>query len=108
MPPPLTFKRPIFRFKGYQNAYTEGCGFDVHQLSGLVAVAQENGYVQLYSLKDGTKIRQLRAPGLYSSGYDPRGRTWVSCLKFIEEVIGADRGRTKLLGSINSKVVQFA
>lgn len=90
----------MFRFKDYENAYTEASGLDVHQLSGLVAAAQENGYVQLYSLKDGAKIRQLRAPGQYGSR--------VSCLRFVEEVIGADRGRTKLLGSIGSQVVQFA
>lgn len=77
-------------------------------MSGLVAAAQENGYVQLYSLKNGSKIRRLRAPGLYEAGYDPKARNRVSCLKFVEEVIGADRGRTKLLGSINSQVVQFA
>ncbi|KAL1642257.1 hypothetical protein SLS58_005597 [Diplodia intermedia] len=100
--------RPVFRFKDYENAYTEASGFDVHQQSGLVAASQDNGYVQLYSLKDGSKIRRLRAPGLYGSGYDPTARTRVSCLRFVEEVIGADRGRTKLLGSINSQVVQFA
>ncbi|GME39187.1 wd40 repeat-like-containing domain [Neofusicoccum parvum] len=100
--------RPVFRFQDYENSYTEASGFDVHQLSGLVAAAQENGYVQLYSLKNGSKIRRMRAPGLYGSGYDPRSRSRVSCLRFVEEVIGADKGRTKLLGSINSQVVQFA
>ncbi|KAL1636919.1 hypothetical protein SLS56_001016 [Neofusicoccum ribis] len=100
--------RPVFRFQDYENSYTEASGFDVHQLSGLVAAAQENGYVQLYSLKNGSKIRRMRAPGLYGSGYDPRSRSRVSCLRFVEEVIGADKGRTKLLGSIDSQVVQFA
>ncbi|KAK8169564.1 hypothetical protein IWX90DRAFT_430292 [Phyllosticta citrichinensis] len=97
--------RSVFRFK-YSNEYTVSSGLDVHPESGVVAAAQGRR-VQLYSIKNGAQIRHFDARPTQWHGFEYPVPPNVTCLRFVEEVTGPEAGRTKLLGSIGTRVVQF-
>lgn len=97
--------RSVFRFK-YSNEYTVSSGLDVHPESGVVAAAQGRR-VQLYSIKNGAEIRHFDARPTQWDGFEYPVAPNVTCLRFVEEVTGPEAGRTKLLGSIGTRVVQF-
>ncbi|KAF2145993.1 uncharacterized protein K452DRAFT_304988 [Aplosporella prunicola CBS 121167] len=91
--------KPYLSFD-YQNDWHYPLGFDVHYGAGLVAAAHNDGIVQLYSMRSGAKVRQLRQPVSAQ-------KKEVTCLKFVEEVAGVDEGRTKLLGSAGCCIMQW-
>ncbi|KAK7535724.1 hypothetical protein IWX49DRAFT_580667 [Phyllosticta citricarpa] len=97
--------KSVFRFK-YSNEYTVSSGLDVHPDSGVVAAAQGRR-VQLYSIKDGGQLRCFDARPTQWQGYEYPVPPNVTCLRFVEEATGPEAGRTKLLGSIGTRVVQF-
>ena len=57
MKPVVEETRPLFHFRGYKNeAHVTSLGLDVDPVQGLVAAAQDDGTVALFSLHSGRRL----------------------------------------------------
>jgi hypothetical protein len=96
---------PVFSFD-YRNKTKISIGFDVSRDWGLLAAANDTGSIQLYSLRDGKKVKELSFPaGAAPKAYDyaPNSRpTIVKCLKFVDDDSGL-----RILASYGSAIHQF-
>ncbi len=89
---------PLLRFD-YSNKFRYPLGFDVGAEVGLVAAADENGWMQLYSLQSGTRVKSV--PDVQRQGEE---RHQIKCVRFVES---PDTG-TKIMASVGPRIVELA
>ncbi|KAJ9666137.1 hypothetical protein H2201_003815 [Coniosporium apollinis] len=89
---------PLLRFD-YSNKYRYPLGFDVNAEVGLVAAAEDNGRIQLYSLQSGKKVENV--PEVQETSAEPHQ---IKCLRIVET---GDRG-TKVLAGVGARIVELA
>jgi hypothetical protein len=96
---------PVFNFE-YRNKTAIQIGFDVCRAWGLLAAAQDTGSIQLYSLRDGKKVKELFLPTVTSTETDPGAPnprpTVVKCLKLVDDHTGL-----RILASCGGIIYQF-
>lgn len=88
----------LLRFE-YSNRYRYPLGFDVNADVGLVAAAEDNGRIQLYSLQSGKRVEGV--PDVQENRAD---RHQIKCVRIIET---PDRG-TKVLAGVGARIVELA
>jgi len=89
----------------YENAYMYPLGLDVSAELGLVAGAEDDGSISIWSLRSGEKIRKLEMSNETERGCRRRGETEaVKCLRFGED----ERGVARLLASRAGRIVEWA
>lgn len=89
---------PVLTFD-YSNAYRYPLGFDVSAELGLVAAAQDDGTIRMYSLQTGEKIGWAGAVPQAA-----QEASQVKCLRFVDD----GRGVPKVMASIGASVVEYA
>ncbi|EON61814.1 hypothetical protein W97_01031 [Coniosporium apollinis CBS 100218] len=89
---------PLLRFE-YSNKYRYPLGFDVNAEVGLVAAAEDNGRIQLYSLQSGKRVAGV--PEVQGNRAEPHQ---IKCLRIVETL---DRG-TKVLAGVGARIVELA
>jgi len=90
---------PMLSFD-YSNAYRYPLGFDVPAELGLVAAAQDDGTIQMYSLQTGNKIKWAGA----IPQQPQQGAPQIKCLRFVDD----GRGVPKVMASIGASIVEYA
>lgn len=89
---------PLLRFQ-HTNAYSYPLGIDVNTELGLLAAADTNSSLNLYSLMTGEQLRAIPlAPGQTPMGENSIAR----CIRFIED----NRGRPAILAGVDGEIVR--
>ena len=91
---------PLLSFE-YDNAYKAPVGFDLHAEFGIMAAADENGRIQIYSLRTGKKIWSLEDKGITARSTT---EDWIRCIRIVED----EQGRPKMFASIQDRIEEFA
>jgi hypothetical protein len=100
--------RPVLKLK-YHNQFMYPLGFDVCPELGLVAAAEDDGNISVWSLRNGEKVRNLdmnsRKGGPKVQGVLVRDTNeMVKCLRFVED----EGGPPRLMASKGATIVEWA
>jgi hypothetical protein len=88
---------PLFDFN-YVNETTFNLGFDICRSWGLLAAAQDDRRIRIYSLRTGKILKELVCTKVGAF----QGQ-WVRCLQFVDD----DKTGLRLLASQNKTIYQF-
>jgi WD40 repeat protein len=96
---------PVMRFD-YQNEFMYPLGFDVSAELGLVAAAEDDGNVSMWSLRNGEKVRKLDMSMMKAKSKEEGVGVgeMVKCLRFVED----ENGPPRLMASKGDKIVEWA
>jgi WD40 repeat protein len=94
--------RPVLMFD-HVNAYSYPLGIDVHQQLGLLAAADAEASVNIYSLNTGKKLTTFLSPDHFPA-LDPLDKPLIRCVRFITD----DRDRPAILAASRGEILRIA